>query len=87
MIWEWLRTPPKFGTKLPGPEGPGFPLSNKSYLERLPIVKKVADLLRFFNTMISKTLETKYLLYSYIFLHLYCQAISLRRAKEIHVKG
>ena len=30
MIWEELRTPPKIGTKLPGPEGPGFLLPDKS---------------------------------------------------------
>ena len=30
MIWEELRTPPKFGTKLPGPEGPGFLSSDKN---------------------------------------------------------
>jgi hypothetical protein len=24
MVWEGLRTPPKLGFELPGPEGPGF---------------------------------------------------------------
>ncbi len=31
IIWKGLRSPPKYGFKLPGPEGPGYLVLEKNF--------------------------------------------------------